>query len=257
MKDKSFIRKQNRIKDLRSHQPPIIKPKSEKSLHEENIHEMPVTLKEIEESKSELMEVQKDPSEIIDLEDVGKISDNGDQISQIDNHIGSEKEYHLQDEHHEANQVDYRLHNPEVEEYEKADSHKIEPEQPIGTIIEVDREYTENSFSRHQKKSSQNDFYGVDKHRSNNNSHSNKPPSKVESFYAKEHLSERKKSLIRTKERLKEELNHLKGKLERKREESRSRSMLSVNDSQIASRKGLRNIKKSQNSKLIVEEIEK
>lgn len=73
---------------------------------------------------------------------------------------------------------------------------------------------------------------------------------------------ERKTSLIQKKRKLQDEVEQLKQKLERKRDESMSRSKLghsrrSFNRARGSEKKGFINAKKAKNSRMLIEEIKR
>jgi hypothetical protein len=75
-------------------------------------------------------------------------------------------------------------------------------------------------------------------------------------------IKERKNSLIQKKQKLQDELRGLKDKLERKRDQSMTRSKIgtirrSVSGMTTSGRKGFKNAKKGKNKKMLIEEIKR
>ena len=75
-------------------------------------------------------------------------------------------------------------------------------------------------------------------------------------------IKERKNSLIQKKMKLQDEVRGLKEKLEKKREQSMSRSKLGLSRRSVSrltgsGRKGFKNAKKGKNNKMLIEEIKR
>ena len=129
-----------------------------------------------------------------------------------------------------------------------ADPHytKSDHESPkkISTIHEMEKDYNNRSSSRYKSdKNMENKFMTA---------HS-KTSSQVK---------ERKHSLIQKKQKLQDELRNLKDKLERKRDQSMTRSRIgrsqrSVSGMTSSGRKGFKNVKKGKNSKMLIDEIKR
>ena len=184
-------------------------------------------------SNNESFQIEKNLEEEID--DVGKISDNGDRISQID------KEEYRNHEDYMIDDVKIDPENGIIEDPNQRSQVHINP------ILENENEYNERSSFRDKKN---NSYYS-----------DNQTPRKLNrsaSLLKSKVLKEKKKSLNATQNKMKNELERLKRKLEDKKEESRNRSLISNhNVSQMSQRMGIKNLNKSQNSKLIIQEIER
>jgi hypothetical protein len=117
----------------------------------------------------------------------------------------------------------------------------------ISTIHEMDRDYNDKSNSRYKYRSDAGN--GENRFMTAHSKSSNQ-------------IKERKNSLIQKKQKLQDEVRGLKEKLERKREQSMSRSKLGLSRRSVSrltgsERKGFKNVKKRKNNKMLIEEIKR
>ena len=230
LQDKSFMRKKEQIRTLRSQNQPVISKKQESPEDQPEIH-----INEAEVSENSIKE---------NKEDMNQIGENsGEQVSQINVEEDSEIEYDLKN-----------ISGKSSSEITKDPQNEIQSEntpKKISTIHEMDKEYQDGSMNRF-KRNSYNEVH------ENRFATAYSKNSQIESSQ----FRERKNSLIKKKRELQDELKGLRAKLENKREQSINRSRMGLSRRSVSrldgsGKKGFKNVKKSKNSKMLVDEIKR